>query len=237
MTECDDNRNTLDTHTARRGFIGRLMGSAAAITLFGAAPSELLAGDTKTLGGVAGPGDDWMAELKGTHRTVFDMSAHKMGKPLTQAKNYLDGWRDAFKVPEHDLNLIIGVHGDAIPVVLTDALWSRYKIGEQYEVIDGGTKSAGVRNAFATANATAAGLVTPEQSVEGLQKRGVRFLVCMNTIAGATKKLSAAGLGGSDEIHSAIMGGLLPGVTIVPAMVVALTQLQERRVTYIKIAG
>lgn len=215
--------------TARRGFLGRLLASAAAITLAGATPRELMAD--------VAPRDDWMAELKGAHRTVFDMSAHKNGKPLTQAKNYLDGWRDAFKVPEHDLNLIIGVHGDAIPVVLTDALWSRYKIGEQYEVTDGGTKSAGVRNAFSTANATAAGLVTPEQSVEGLQKRGVRFLVCMNTIANATKKLSAAGLGGADEIHSAIIGGLLPGVTIVPAMVVALTQLQERRVTYIKIAG
>ncbi len=229
MSEFNDDTTA---RTARRGFLGRLVGSAAAMTLFGASPKELLAAET-----AAPRADDWMDELKGTHRTVFDMSAHKNGKPLTQAKNYLDAWRDAFKVSERDVNLVIGVHGDAIPVVLTDALWSRYKIGEQYEVTDGGTKAAGVRNAFVTANATAAGLVTPEQSVEGLQKRGVRFLVCMNTIAGATKKLSAAGLGGADEIRAAIMGGLLPGVTVVPAMVVALTQLQERHVTYVKIAG
>jgi len=128
------------------------------------------------------------------------------------------------------------LHGDAIPVVLTDALWSRYKIGEQYGVVDQGTKSAGVRNVFAASNASAGGLVTPEQSVEGLQKRGVRFLICMNTIAGATKKLVAAGLGGSDEIHAAIMGGLLPGVITVPSMVVAMTQLQERGLKYTKIA-
>jgi len=120
--------------------------------------------------------------------------------------------------------------------VLTDALWSRYKIGEQYGVVDQGTKSAGVRNVFAASNASAGGLVTPEQSVEGLQKRGVRFLICMNTIAGATKKLVAAGLGGSDEIHAAIMGGLLPGVITVPSMVVAMTQLQERGLKYTKIA-
>ena len=222
-----------NARTARRGFLGRLVGSAAAITLFGASPKEILAAEPG-----APRADDWMDELKGTHRTVFDMSAHKNGKPLTQAKNYLDGWRDAFKVAERDVNLVIGVHGDAIPVVLTDALWSRYKIGEQYEVTDGGTKTAGVRNAFITANATAAGLVTPgAKPVEGLQKRGVRFLVCMNTIAGATKKLSAAGLGGADEIRAAILGGLLPGVIVVPAMVVALTQLQERHVTYIKIAA
>ena len=121
----------------------------------GATPRSLLADDSERpeLGG--SPGDDWMNELKGKHRTVFDMSAHGNGKPLTQAKNYLDGWRDGFKVPESDLNLVIGVHGTAIPVVLTDALWARFKIGEQYEVVDPSTKAPGVRNVFGVANAAA----------------------------------------------------------------------------------
>jgi intracellular sulfur oxidation DsrE/DsrF family protein len=233
MTEFIDD---VQTPTARRGFLGRLLGGTAALTLLGATPGRLLASnDTAPRDGLA-QGDDWMSELTGKHRTVFDMSAHRDGKPLTQAKNYLDGWRDAFKVPERDVNLVMGVHGDAIPVVLTDAIWSRYKIGEQYAVTDGGTKSAGVRNVFSASNAVAGGLVTPEQSVEGLQKRGVRFLVCMNTIAGATKKLSGAGLGGADEIRAALLAGLLPGVITVPAMVVALTQLQERGLKYTKIA-
>jgi intracellular sulfur oxidation DsrE/DsrF family protein len=222
--------------TARRGFVGRLLGGTATIALFGTATSRVLAaGGFDTLDRM-GPDDDWMEKLKGKHRTVFDLSAHRNGKPLTQAKNYLDAWRDAFKVPERDLNLIVGVHGDGIPIVLNDSLWAGYKIGEQYEILDGGTKSPGVRNVFSERNATAAGLVTPEQSVEGLQKRGVRFIICMNTIAGATKKLSAAGLGGGDEIRTALMGGFLPDVRIVPAMVVALTQLQERGVKYVKIA-
>jgi intracellular sulfur oxidation DsrE/DsrF family protein len=224
------------TPTARRGFLGRLIGGTAALTLLGARPERLLADDTTEPRGESAPGDDWMQELKGKHRTVFDLSAHKNGKPLTQAKNYLDAWRDAFKVAERDINLVIGIHGDGIPIVLTDALWSRFKIGEQYEVTDAGTKSPGVRNIFSTSNAVAGGLVTPEQSVEGLQKRGVRFLICMNTIAGATKKLSAAGLGGADEIRAALLGGLLPGVITVPSMVVTLTQLQERGVQYVKIA-
>lgn len=220
--------------TARRGFLGRLIGGVAAVTLVGATPKDLLASHVRE---GSAPGDDWMDELKGKHRTVFDLSAHKNGKPLTQAKNYLDAWRDAFKVPERDLNLVIGVHGDGFPIVVNDALWTRYKIGEQYEVVDGGTKSPGVRNVFSEAHAAAGGLLTPEQSVEGLQKRGVRFIVCMNTIAGATKKLAAAGLGTESEIRPALLAGLLPGVTVVPAMVVALTQLQERGVQYIKIAG
>jgi intracellular sulfur oxidation DsrE/DsrF family protein len=224
------------TATARRGFLGRLIGGTAAITLFGATPARLMAEGNTEPRGESAPGDDWMLELKGKHRTVFDVGAHKNGKPLTQVKNYLDAWRDAFKVPERDINLLIGVHGEGIPLVLSDALWSRFKIGEQYEVTDEGTKSPGVRNVFSTPNAAAGGLVTPEQSVETLQKRGVRFLICMNTIAGATKKLSAAGFGGSDEIRAALLGGLLPGTVTVPAMFVTLTQLQERGVKYTKVA-
>lgn len=177
-----------------------------------------------------------MRALTGKHRTVFDVSAHKNGKPLAQSKNFLDAWRDAFHVPERDVNLVIGVHGEGIPFVLTDALWSRYRIGEQYEVTDAATKAPGKRNVFTEANVVPDGPVTREQSVEALQRRGVRFLICMNTIAGATKKLAAAGLGAPDEIHAALMGGLLPGVIMVPAMVVAFTQLQERGLKYTKIA-
>jgi intracellular sulfur oxidation DsrE/DsrF family protein len=177
-----------------------------------------------------------MRELTAPHRVAFDWSAHKNGKPLSQGKNYLDAWRDAFKTPEHDVNLVFGVHGEAIPVVLSDALWSRYKIGAQYEVTDAGTKLPAVRNVFTAANAGAGGLVAPDESVEALQKRGARFAVCRNTVAGATKKLAAAGFGTPDEIRAAIVGGLLPGVILVPAMLVTLTQLQERGIRYLKIA-
>ena len=222
--------------TQRRSFLGQVAGGVAALAAVGAAPRRLMAAVTHQTGDRTHPGDDWMDALNAKHRTVFDMSAHKNGKPLGQAKNFFDAWRDAFNVPEHNVNLVIGIHGEGIPVVLTDALWSRYKIGEQYEVMDGGTKSAAVRNVFTAANATGGGLLTPEQSVESLRKRGVRFLICMNTIAAATKKLSAAGLGSPEEIRPALLDGLLPGVIVVPAMVVAFTQLQERGVKYTKIA-
>ena len=222
--------------TPRRNFLGRLLTGAATLAVAGGAPGRLLAEEPRHPEALPFPGDDWMRELTGKHRTVFDMSAHKNGKPLGQAKNFLDAWRDAFKVPEREINLVFGIHGEGIPVVLNDSLWNRFKIGEQYEVMDAGSKNPSTKNPFSAANAVASGLLTPEQSVESLQKRGVRFLICMNTIAAATKKLSSAGFGSPDEVRSAIRSGLLPGVITVPAMVVALTQLQERGVKYTKIA-
>jgi intracellular sulfur oxidation DsrE/DsrF family protein len=238
-TTVRDLQQISDARTPRRGFLARLAGTAAAMATALSTPGLLAAAPTRADAGArdasADPGDDWMGALTGKHRTVFDVAAHRSGKPLAQSKNWLDAWRDAFHLPEHELNLVIGIHGEGIPIVLTDAVWERYKIGEQYEVTDAG-KAPAAHNVFTAANVQPGGPVTAEQTVEALQQRGVRFVVCMNTIAGATNKLAAAGLGGRDEIRAALLGGLLPGVITVPAMVVALTQLQERGVKYTKIA-
>ena len=215
----------------RRNFVARLIASTAGLAGLMAAPRSLFA-----LSESAGPGDeDWMAALTGKHRVIFDVSAHLNGKGLAQTRNYLNAWENDFKAAEREINVVIGIHGDAIPIVLQDALWSSLKIGEQYGVRDAATSAPAIRNVFQTANLSPGGVVTAEQTVEALQHRGVRFLVCRNTIAGATQKLAAAGLGTADTIRAAIVAGLLPNVIVVPAMVVAITQLQEKGLAYTKI--
>jgi intracellular sulfur oxidation DsrE/DsrF family protein len=225
--------SSLSNTTPRRGFLARLAAASLGLAGFTAAP-ELFAQRASPAEGRSE--DDWMAALTAKHRTVLDVAAHRNGKPLTQAKNYLDAWRGAFHTSEHDINLVVGVHGEGIPIVLSDALWARYELGRQYEAVDPSTKAPAVRNVFAVQGTQPEGLVTPEQTVQALQRRGVRFLVCMNTIASATKKLADAGLGAPADIRAALLGGLLPGVITVPAMVVALTQLQERGLSYTKLA-
>jgi intracellular sulfur oxidation DsrE/DsrF family protein len=178
---------------------------------------------------------DWMASLTAKHRMAFDIATHKDGKPLSQARNVLDAWRDAFHVGESDVNLVLCVHAEGIPIVLTDPLWERFKIADQYAVAPP-LEPRPEKNVFLSANAASAGLVTAGETVEALQRRGVRVAVCMNTIAGATKKLSAAGFGAPDTVRDAIIKGIVPGVIIVPAMFVTLAQLQERGIAYIKAA-
>lgn len=216
--------------TPRRGFLRRLGGSMAMLGSGVSVPSLLHAAPTSQ-----GQGDDWMRTLTGKHRTVFDVSAHRNGRPMLQAKNFLDAWRDAFHVAESQVNLVIGLHGDAAPFALSDALWSRYRIGEHFEVVDPATKSPATKNLFSAANVAAPGLIPAEQSIESLRKRGVRFLICLNTLGGLAVRLSAAGLGPPAEVRAALVAGLLPGIITVPAMVVALAQLQERGLTYEKI--
>lgn len=180
--------------------------------------------------------DEWMSKLTKPHRAVFDVAAHKDGKPLVQAKNYLDAWRDAFGVPDRELNLVLGIHGDAFPMVARDELWSRYQLGEQYDARDRSTGRPADQNMFSAPHARSRGGLRDGQAVEELQARGVVILVCMNTISSAANKLAAARFGEYADIHAELLEKLLPGVIVVPAMVVALMRVQEIGVKYIKVA-
>ena len=219
----------LSSPTPRRSFLGRLA-AVAALPLVGS-------GFTRTSDNVEAahpsPDERWLKTLHRKHRIAFDVETHKNGNALAQGKNYLNNWRDAFGVPENQINLVMAVRGTGIPLVLNDALWQKFHLGEQYGITDPVTKAPGKRNLFIESNVVPGGLVDTESSVEALQKRGVLFLVCRNTVEGATKKLSAAAFGTPEEVRSSILGGIIPGVLLVPAMVIAFTEMQERGIGYV----
>lgn len=222
----------LDVHSPspRRGFLARLSAAAAAAaTGFGLPSTAHATHDAPT----AAPDEAWLHALTGKHKTAFDVETHKNGNALVQGKSMLDAWKAEYQLEPPAVNLVMAVRGTGIPIVLADAVWEKYRLGEQYGIIDPVTKAAAVRNPFIAANVQPKGLVTRDQTVEALQARGVTFLVCRNTIGGATRKLVAAGLGTTDQVRHTIEHGILPHVTVVPAMVIAFTRMQERGVSYV----
>ena len=212
----------------RRSFLTRL--SAAAVAFTGV---SLAAPVRASFAAEDAPDDAWLRALTGKHKTVYDVETHRNGTALAQAKNLLDAWKNEYRMQPPEINLVLAVRGTGLPIVLDDALWARFKLGEQYGVLDPVTKAPAIRNPFIAANVQPQGLVSGEQSVEALQQRGVTVLCCRNTISGATRKLVAAGLGSASDVRTAIEGAIIPGVITVPAMVVAFTQMQERGVAYV----
>lgn len=219
----------IDLHasTPRRGFVGRLAAVATSIAGVGALRAAPLGAETPRHATAGGPDDVWLDRLKGKYRTTFDVESHKNGNALVQGKNFLDGWRDSFGVREQDVNLVMGVRGTGIPLVLRDEVWAKYKLGEQYGIMDPATKAPSVRNLYVHAHVQPNGPVNEEQTVEALQARGVIFLV------GATKKLVAAGMGTTEQVRDTLTGGMIPDVTIVPGMVIAFTEMHQRGVAYV----
>jgi intracellular sulfur oxidation DsrE/DsrF family protein len=175
----------------------------------------------------------WLRRLTGKHRTMFDVEKHRNGHALTQAAAMLDVWHRDYRLDPPRVNIVIATRGTGIPIVLTDAVWARYRLGEQYEIVKSDTKAPWDVNPFSAANVRAGGPVTAEQTVEALQRRGALFLACRNTIATASRRLSAAGFGTPEEVQQTIEGSLLPGVVLVPAMLIAVTRMHENGVSYV----
>jgi intracellular sulfur oxidation DsrE/DsrF family protein len=206
----------------RRGFLARLTAAfpLTALTLHAQQPATP-------------PDERWLTNLTAKHRTVLDVDAHRNGHALTQAKNFLDIYERAYGVTARDINLVLGVHGTGLPIVFADAVWAKYRFGEQYAITDPASKAPSTRNLFVSANVQADGPVTAEQAVEALQRRGVLFLVCNNTVTNTAKKLAGAGFGTPESVRADLVAGLLPGVVLVPAMLIALNRMQERGVSYV----
>jgi intracellular sulfur oxidation DsrE/DsrF family protein len=72
----------------------------------------------------------------------------------------------------------------------------------------------------------------PALSIESLQKMGTKFILCANALGGWVLELQARGKGKADEIEKDLRANLLAGVTIVPAMVIAIEKALAAGIRY-----
>ena len=209
----------------RRSALAAMLATFAAlgivVTLSAARPASFVS---------AQPGEEWLAKLTGAHRQLFDAPAPAGGIPLVHVLNYYDTYNKAFNTADKDINGVLTFYGATTFYALNDAAWARYRLGAFLD-----TKDAS--GAYATANPWRAapdilGMSLPQASIEGLQKRGATFIVCNNALtifAGLVAKK-----GGLDPkvVYEDMKASILPGVTLVPGMVVAIEQAQRAGLTY-----
>src|SRR5262249_7933546 len=70
----------------------------------------------------------WVDDLKGQHKQVFDMADSDPASqppPLRLPRNYLDAFRDVYKVEFPEVRIVIGISGHAFPVNASDRLWEK----------------------------------------------------------------------------------------------------------------
>jgi intracellular sulfur oxidation DsrE/DsrF family protein len=229
----------------RRGFLARLLGAAASATLVASGRAEAQA-PTAT---ASGP-DSWLREVKGTHRCLFDFPQHKNGVPLLHVLNYLNTYNEAYKSAPGSVGAVgtfysIG-NQSSIALGFNDAMWAKYALGDYLGLKDK-TGKAYTRNvfqrpttddvhlliqAFQTPNIPELAGAVPAIGIESLQKMGTKFLLCANALGAWCLELQARGKGKADEIEKDLRANLVPGVTIVPAMVIAIEKAQAAGIRY-----
>jgi hypothetical protein len=177
------------------------------------------------------PSDDWLTGLKASHKQFFDAPQPQGGMPLIHILNYYDTYNKAYDVKDADIDAVGALYGFTTFYALNDAMWAKYEIGEFLET-DGPT--AGTR---ATANpwrATPAilGMSLPQAGIESLQKRGATFIVCNNALTILSGMLAQKRGLDPAAVYADMNANLLPGVYLVPGMVVAIEQAHRADLSY-----
>ena len=210
--------------TARRGFLGRVAAAVAAVGLSGAAPSSLAA-ETPAFDPSADPAlDAWFGKIKGKHRVVFDAPEPNNGMAAIWPRVYLDTMAKTY--PGDATAVVIFRHG-AIPLVLNDATWAKYNLGEMFSIKEGDAPAT--KNIFAKITT----IPLPGIGVSELIKSGVLVGACDVALtvysAGAAQKMGMA----PDAVKKEWIAGLLPGVQVVPSGVLGVAHAQELGANYI----
>jgi hypothetical protein len=145
---------------------------------------------------------------------------------LRLPRNYLDGFRDLYRLEFPEVRTIVAIAGTSFPVNASDRLWEKYALGERSKIIDPVTKKPAVRNIF---------MDDATLGVKALQARGTIFWQCNNALSNIAQRLAATRQLPAAEIRADLIAGLNPGVRLVPSHVMAMGLVQERGVTYVRV--
>ena len=72
----------------------------------------------------------------------------------------------------------------------------------------------------------------PGLGLENLQKMGTTFLLCENAFGGWCAELEARKKGKAADLQAELRANILPGVVVVPAMVIAIEKGQVAGIKY-----
>jgi intracellular sulfur oxidation DsrE/DsrF family protein len=225
----------------RRRFLGGVVGVAAAgLSMSGGAVAAAQESGA----------DDWIKEVKGSHRCLFDFPQHKNGMPLLHVLNYLNTYATAYKTGAGQVGAVGTFYSAgnqaSIPLAFNDAIWAKYGLGAYTGLKDADGK-AYTRNVFNRPTPKdlhlvmqaidspmipALGDAIPALGIENLQKMGTKFILCANALGIWCLELEARGKGKAQDIEKELRANILPGVTIVPAMVIAIEKAQEAGIRY-----
>lgn len=210
--------------------VAAILAAAVVSSTVALRPAALEASDRSTA--AAKPTDAWLKGLKGKHRQLFDTPAPAGGIPLVHILNYYDTYNRAYGVKDADIDAVGTFYGATTFYGVNDAMWTKYRIGEFLEVNDAEQKPA-TANPWRS-SPVIVGMPMPQASIESLQKRGATFILCDNALTFFAGRLAQARDLDARTVYADLKANILPGVELVPGMVIAINQAHEAGVSYFR---
>ena len=219
----------------RRRFLARLAAGAAALTAGGnVAEAERVGGPA--LPPARGEWDDsWVSRLTAKHKQVFDSPEVAEGTALHQARTYLHGFAEMYGTTDADMNAVLVFRHRGIVMVLQDTLWDRLELGKREKLDDPTTGKTARRNPFLNAKPDDKhALIWPDGGLDTLIGRGVTVLACNLALMQMTEAVAKREHMSDEEAKSLLRRSLVPGVTLMPSGIFAVTRAEEAGCNYIR---
>jgi len=209
-----------NSRPSRRTFVAHFAALAGATTLF---PDASFAHPSIV------PGDEpeaWLTALTGRHRQLFH-SHDKWAKGLDYATRFKLAYPVEYGVKPADVNSVLAAHGKTGIITYTDAAWDKYGFGKTFDVKEPKSDNPATHNVFYAGTAEDAG-------VREALAAGVVVLSCRTMLRGMASGLAEQKkFGTAEEIERDLTASLIPGVILVPAMIIAISRAQEQHCTYL----
>jgi intracellular sulfur oxidation DsrE/DsrF family protein len=109
-------------------------------------------------------------------------------------------------------------------------MWAKYRLGEEL-ALNGADGRPATLNPWRSAPQIL-GMTLPQASIESLQQRGATFIICNNALEIFAALLAQKRGLDPKVVYEDMKANILPGVTLVPAMVIAVEKAQAAGFTY-----
>ena len=222
----------MTTIVRRRTAIVSSLATIAALAAFTAPRvSTLHASTTSPKSTTVEPTDNWLHNLKGKHRQFFDNPTANGGIALVHVMNFYDTYNKAYGVKDSDINAVLTFYGATTFYALNDAVWAKYQLGEFLDAKDAATGKPATANPWRSAPVIL-GITLPSASIESLEKRGATLIVCNNALTIFSGLLAQKRGLDAKVVYDDLKANILPGIELIPGMVVAVEQAQRAGLSY-----
>lgn len=205
---------------SRRAFVTHLAALAGA--------SALLP-DTSFANSDVNPGDEpeaWLKALTGKHRQLSHAHDNWLNG-IEYSIRYKTAYLKEYGVSPDDVNSVLAAHGKTGASTYADSAWEKYALGKMFDVKDPKTRKVATRNVYYAGDDDTPG-------IREALAAGVVVLSCRTALRYFAAELAGQKkFGSAEEIERDLTASLIPGVILVPAMIIAIGRAQEQHCTYV----
>ena len=176
----------------------------------------------------------WPKKMTGKYRAVFDTPAINSGSGVWRAGTWVNHYKDVLKAEPSDINSVIVIRHEGIPLIMNHEFWERYNIGKDNKVTDPMTDKKTKRNpVLMTAEEDK---LPPSFAALALHKqieRGVIVLGCNAAFGGMVALVAKKEKLKNDEARAKALTMMVPGVILQPNGIFGLTMAQQNGCVFI----